>query len=199
MSLYPPNISKDEIKELPIGKFEGDIHVVTKMGELHSAIRTLKKSDTLGFDTEKKPTFKKGQYHPPALIQLSTLDEAFLFRINHIGFHHTLVELFEDQSIAKIGVSIRDDLIELNKVYSFQPAGFVELNDVVSDLGITQNGVRNLAAILLEIRISKNQQVSNWESDTLSEAQLIYAATDAWVCLRMYDELNQKGYINGAL
>ncbi len=193
--MYPSNITNEEIKELPLLRFEGKIHVIGDPRSAAEAIRRLKQAEVLGFDTEKKPTFQKGQYHHTALVQLSTLDEAYLFRVNRLGFNGELVKLMADSSIKKVGISIADDIKALQKMNDFQPGGLVELNEVVGDVGILDKGVRKLSAIFMKGRISKNQQTSNWENGDLTKAQQAYAATDAWVCIKIFDELQRKGYL----
>ena len=150
------------------------------------AIKKLKTQEIIGFDTEKKPTFKKGQYHPTALIQLSTATEVFLFRINKIGLHDDLITLFESDKITKIGVGMRADIVELKRIRTFTQNNCIDLNDLMPTLGVKKIGIRNLVAIILEKRVSKNQQVSNWENAELTRSQQQYAATDAWVCYEIY-------------
>ena len=197
--IFAQHITKKEIQNLPLVKFAGKIHLVESPRDIGRAVRHLQSAAFMGFDTEKKPTFQKGQYHPTALVQLSTLEEAFLFRLTSIGFHDGLKELLESPSLKKIGISIKDDLAALNHISSFSPEGFLDLNDIASEIGINREGVRNLCAIFLEKRVSKNQQTSNWENETLTQAQMTYAATDAWICGEIYHSLVQKGYIeNGS-
>ena len=192
---FPLSITKEEIAQLPLIKFEGPIQVINDHKAMFQAIKKLSSQDIIGFDTEKKPTFKKGQYHPAALIQLSTATEVFLFRINKIGLHDDLIALFESDRIAKIGVGIRDDFVELKQIQPFTQHNCIDLNDLMPTLGVEKIGVRNLVGILLEKRVSKNQQVSNWENAVLTLGQQQYAATDAWVCYEMYVLLLKKGYI----
>ena len=192
---FPLSITKEAIAQLPLIKFDGPIHVVNNYKEMFRAIKKLKKEGIIGFDTEKKPTFRKGQYHPTALIQLSTSTEVFLFRINKIGLHEDLIALFESDKIAKIGVGMSADIVELKRIRTFTQNNCIDLNDLMPTLGVEKIGIRNLVAILLERRVSKNQQVSNWENEELTRSQQQYAATDAWVCYKMYTLLIKKGYI----
>ena len=192
---FPLSITKEAIAELPLIKFDGQIHVINNHKEMFRAIKKLKEQGIVGFDTEKKPTFKKGQYHPTALIQLSTATEVFLFRINKIGLHDDLIMLFESDKIAKIGVGMRADVMELKRIRTFTQNNCIDLNDLMPTLGVEKIGIRNLVAIILEKRVSKNQQVSNWENAELTRSQQQYAATDAWVCYEMYVLLIKKGYI----
>jgi ribonuclease D len=146
-------------------------------------------SDVLGFDTETRPTFKKGRKNAVSLIQLSTEDLACLFRINKIGIPDELADLLSDPSVIKTGVAVHDDIKFLKSVRKFNPEGFVDLQTLVKDFGIQSSGLKKLTAIVLGFRISKRQQVTDWEAEQLTEAQQIYAATDAWVCYQIYKKL----------
>lgn len=189
------NITHEDIQGLPLKAFEGDIHIVDDQNGCLDAIAELRKHTTLGFDTETKPTFKKGEYNHTALVQLSTLDNAYLFRLNVLGGQTDLYDLLEDPEITKLGISIDDDLKELSKIRRYTPGSFIDLNDVARDLEVAHMGVKKLAAVFLEYRISKSQQTSNWENENLTEAQQRYAATDAWICLAIYDKLTRQGYV----
>lgn len=190
------NITNEHIQQLPLLAFEGNTNIIEEDDDIEAAVRELKGERLLGFDTEKKPTFLKGQYHPTALVQLSTLDEAFLFRLNKIGYPKPLFDLMADPNITKLGISIDDDIKELRKLRPFQPNSFTDLNSIAGSIGIKHIGVKKLAAICLEHRISKGQQTSNWENEELTPAQIRYASTDAWICIRIYDELNKGGYLD---
>ncbi len=182
-------ISRDEIKALPLSSFTGEIIVVDDKETAAEAVDMLKGIDVLGFDTETKPAFRKGVTNGVALLQLATKDQAFIFRLNKTGLPSPLLSLLANKNIVKTGVAIRDDIKSLQKLAGFRSAGFVELQDMVKDYNITNSGLRKLAGIVLGIQISKSQQVSNWERELLTEAQLIYAATDAWVCHEIYHRL----------
>ncbi|WP_436515921.1 3'-5' exonuclease [Ekhidna sp. To15] len=192
---FAEHITKEELRSLPLLAFEGEIHTLDTEEDCKKAVNELRKFDTLGFDTEKKPTFNKGEYNHTAMVQLSTMEDAYLFRLNNMGYPSSLFDLMADSSILKLGISIDDDLKDLNKARKFKPKNFTDLNDVVRELGVKHMGVKKLAAVFLESRISKNQQVSNWENETLSPAQLKYAATDAWICLAIHRKLLAQGYI----
>ena len=193
--MFPSQIPKEEIKHLPLMKFSGTIHLITTEEELHEALQSMRGQAFLGFDTETKPTFNKGEYNQTALIQLATMDNAYIIRVKDLGISNALKNLLEDRELLKVGISIRDDLKELKKLRPFRPGGFIDLNDIAADLGITQIGMRSLAGIFLKARISKSQQTSNWESKELITGQLSYAATDAWICTKIYSMLQKKGYI----
>ena len=193
--MFPSQIPKQDIKHLPLMKFDGKIHLINTDDELKEAFHVMAKSDFLGFDTETKPTFNKGEYNQTALIQLSTMTDAYIIRVKELGINNHLKNLLEDREVLKIGISIRDDIKELKKLRPFRPGGFIDLNDIAAELGITQIGMRSLAGIFLKGRVSKSQQTSNWESKELTAGQLSYAATDAWICTKIYTMLQQKGYI----
>ena len=146
----------------------------------------------MGFDTETRPTFKKGEQHTVSLLQLSTPKKAFLFRLNYLGFQAELVSLLADPDILKVGVAILDDIRALRKLRKFDAEGFVELSNIGSDLGIVTCGLRNLAAIFFGVRISKKEQLTNWERSDFNSSQCLYAATDAWICLKMYNYLESE-------
>jgi len=182
-------ISTDEIRALPLSSFKGEIIIIDQEESVAEALEMLKGYDVLGFDTETRPAFKKGVFHNVALLQLAAGDKAFIFRLNKTGLPAPLASLLSNRNIVKAGAAIRDDIKSLQKLRRFQPAGFIELQDMVKQYDITDCGLRKLAGIILGIQISKTQQVSNWEREVLSEAQLVYAATDAWVCHEIYREL----------
>jgi len=163
--------------------------LVDDLKTFHEVFPRLIGSDLLGFDTETKPTFKKGRKHQVSLIQLSTGDLACLFRINKIGIPNELISLLSDPDVIKAGVAVHDDIRFLSGVKKFHPRGFVDLQTFVKDFGIQSSGLKKLTAIVLGFRISKRQQVTDWEAEKLTEAQQIYAATDAWVCYEIYRKL----------
>lgn len=190
--VYRESIDKEELAELPLIQFEGEISLVETKESYLESIEYLSRQKVLGFDTETKPAFKKGVVNEVALLQLSTEDRAFLFRLNKIGLPNGLKGILENPEIRKIGVAIRDDIKGLQKLNSFKPGGFVELQDHVKDYGIQDFSLKKLSAIVLGYRISKSQRITNWEAPDLTEAQQIYAATDAWISHRIYESLNQQ-------
>lgn len=189
---FKKSITDEELATLPLSFFEGKIHLVEKVEQVTEAVNYLKNQPILGFDTETRPTFKKGQNHQVALLQLSTADEAFLFRTNMIGLTPGLIRILSTPSILKIGAAIRDDIKILQRIAPFKPNGFVELQELVKQYGIENFSLKKLAAIVQGVRISKSQRLSNWESHVLSEQQQIYAATDAWISYLIYIGLTQK-------
>ena len=187
--MFRPSIDKEEINLLPISSFEGKVSVVKSREDVASAISQLAEEPILGFDTETRPSFKKGRKNQVSLLQLSSSRQAWLFRLNHTGIPGNLVKLLEDPDIVKVGVAIHDDLKALNIHTKFSPGGFIELQSFVKKYNILDNGLRRLAANILNIKISKAQQLSNWEIQVLTESQIRYAATDAWVCYEIYIKL----------
>ena len=192
---FPERLGKEHIKTLPVRAFDGKIHLITEINDVSDAIKTLRMYPVLGFDTETRPVFRKGVQHNVALLQLSTPKEAFLFRLNHLGFTNELVALLEDSTILKVGVAILDDVRGLQKLSNFKADGFIELADIAGDLGIVTCGLRNLAAIFLGVRITKKAQLTNWERAVINLKQSLYAATDAWICLEMYIFLERENLL----
>lgn len=192
--MYAATISNEEINELELQRFEGKITVVTQKEKIPAVLKSIAAEPAVGFDTETKPAFKKGEFNDISLIQIATEEEVFLIRINYTGITDELIAFLENEDQLKIGVALRDDIKDLRKLRDFTPAGFLELNKMVNAIGIESNGLRKLTAIILGFRISKSAQISNWESEKLSDKQLSYAATDAWVCIKMHNELARKGY-----
>ncbi len=187
--MFQSTIDKEELKKLPLQAFTGTIHVIDSMAGLRKYLPALKQEKVMGFDTETRPSFRKGQVNQISLVQLATPFHAFLFRISALNLPDKLIELFEDDSIIKVGAALHDDLIDLRRIRDFKAGGFLDLQKYVGAFGIENKGVAKLSGIVLGFRISKNQQLSNWDARKLSEAQKEYAATDAWVCLRIYQEL----------
>ncbi|MDP2339027.1 MAG: 3'-5' exonuclease [Bacteroidota bacterium] len=190
--MYRGSIDKEELAELPLIQFEGHIMLIESKDDFMISMEYLSKQKLLGFDTETKPAFKKGVVYEVALLQLATKDRAFLFRLNKMGLPNSLKSILENPGIQKIGVAIRDDIKSLQKLNHFKPGGFVELQDHVKDYGIQDFSLKKISAIVLGYRISKSQRVTNWEAQDLTEAQQIYAATDAWISHRIFESLNQQ-------
>lgn len=184
------SISKEQLAALPTAHFGGQIKVVDKIEEVSVAVAQLRKSDIIGFDTETRPAFKKGQTFQVALLQLSAEDRCYLFRLNKIGLPECLKELLEDGSKIKIGLSTHDDFRNLHRAHDFNPDGFVELQQYAAKWGIKDKSLSKLHAILFGQRISKSQRLSNWEADELSEAQQHYAALDAYACIQIFKQLH---------
>lgn len=177
------------IAALPVAQFEGRIVVILTPGETEKAVNYLLSQPLLGFDTETRPSFKRGQQHKVALLQVATDDICFLFRLHHTGLTPALVRLLEDTSVKKIGLSWHDDLIMLHKLGAFNTGAFIEIQERIRQIGITDLSLQKIYANLFGKKISKRQQMSNWEEDILSDKQKLYAATDAWACIQIYKEV----------
>jgi ribonuclease D len=180
---YFASIEDEYVRSLPVMSFPGIINLIDHPASYEKIKRALHDEKLLGFDTETKPCFKKGRYHPVALLQLSARDQAFLFRLNKVHIPGFIIDILEDEEIIKVGVAIKDDLNGLNKLVPFEPDGFVDLQQYVKQYGIEDNGL-------------KKSQTSNWEQDDLTHEQLEYAATEAWVCRQMYEVLSNHNPIN---
>ena len=186
-------ISPDEIAALELASFPGEIVVVEEEGPvMDQAVRYLKRQKVLGFDTETRPTFSPDQPSTgTALLQLSGSGKAYLFRLKKCGLPRALASVLANPSVIKVGAATLDDVRGLQKITKFSPKGFVDLQNIVWEYGIRDKSVKKMAAIILGVKISKAQQLSNWEAERLSDGQQRYAATDAWVCREMYLRLEQ--------
>jgi ribonuclease D len=189
--MFIESITPQELEKLEFASFPGRIIVIDTVGaEFNRAIAYLRSQKVIGFDTETRPTFSPAKpRYSVSLLQLSGPDKAFLFRLNKMGLHRRLCNLLASEKVIKVGAAIHDDIRGLQKLREFIPASFVDLQKIVWEWGIRDKSVKKMAAIILGIRISKTQQLSNWEAETLSESQCKYAATDAWVCREMYKKL----------
>jgi ribonuclease D len=195
--MIPLKISKDEVNQLAIGAFEGEIILVDDKAGLHELVEGLYGQSIIGFDTETRPAFRKGVSYQVALLQLATREKAYLVRLNKVGFPRVVRQILENPHILKVGAAVRDDLKGLRKLdASFNPEAFFDLNEELKNVGFLNVGVRNLSAMVLGIRISKSEQVSNWEAEELTDKQLLYAATDAWACLEIFFRLRDQGYLD---
>ncbi len=182
---------KRTIVELPKVQFDGRIIVIQSVGEAQRAVDYLLRFPRLGVDTETRPNFKPGGMNPVALLQVSTPDTCFLFRLNHIGLPSCILQLLSDTGTQKVGLSLHDDWAQLRRRKEFEPQNWLDLQDYVKPLGIVDMSLQKIYANLFHQKISKTQRLSNWEADVLSEPQKRYAATDAWSCLKIYDEINR--------
>lgn len=185
-------ITKEQLAELTIETFEGTIHVIDHLKQVPEAVSHLSMQPALGFDTETKPAFKRGQVHKVALMQLATESDCFLFRLNRIGYPDELETIIGNSKIRKIGLSLRDDFAAIRKRSKQLPENFIDLQSYVDKFGIEVNSLQKIYAILFGKKISKNQRLSNWEAPSLTPAQQSYAAIDAWACLRIYNHLSQS-------
>ena len=174
---------------MPTVSYSGRITVVETLPLAIKAIAYLRDQDVVGFDTETRPSFRKGHVNSVALIQIATKDQCFLFRINRLGIFSELKDFLEDKNVKKIGLSLRDDFHVLHRIQEFSPEGFIDLQDFVKQYNITDCSLQKIYGILFNERISKSQRLSNWEADFLTPQQQVYASIDAWACLRIYNHL----------
>lgn len=181
---------KTFIPNLPRYAFEGKIYVIQSANEAERAVEVLRQSPILGIDTETRPTFKKGVSHKVALLQVANEHLCFLFRMNEIGFLPCMADLLADPKVLKVGLSLKDDFLMLKRRdASFRPGGYIDLQNYVKQMGIEDMSLQKLYANVFHKRISKSAQLSNWEADVLTDAQKVYAATDAYTCIQLYKEL----------
>src|SRR4051812_7781618 len=184
------SISDEEMHALPLKAFEGEIVVISDHGALADAFDEIGAHRYVGFDTETKPVFVKGHYNKVAILQLALPEKVFIIRLRATGLTGEIIHFLQNENIHKAGVAIRDDIKALQHLKKFKPGGFVELATLSKEAGLEVESVKKLTALLLGFRISKSAQTSNWEADHLNEKQISYAATDAWVCLNIYNVLN---------
>ena len=182
-------ISKEALAELPAAVYPGKIKIIDKEEDVKRAVKDLSKEKIIGFDTETRPSFRKGQTYKVSLIQLSTKNTGYLFRTNIIGFPNELIEILENPEITKVGLSIHDDFHNINKITPITPAAFIDLQTFVKDYKISDNSLARIYAILFGDRISKSQRLTNWEAKELTESQATYAALDAYACIKIYEYL----------
>ncbi|MBQ5888083.1 MAG: 3'-5' exonuclease domain-containing protein 2 [Bacteroidaceae bacterium] len=188
---FEARIEKSEISTMPTAVFQGRIITIDTAADVDKAVKALSQESIVGIDTETRPSFRKGVQHNVSLIQLSTPDTCFLIRLNRTGIPDSLISFLENRQISKIGLSLHDDYQALNKRRKFKAGGFVDLQKEVGNFGIEEMSLQKIFAIIFKQRISKSQQLSNWENDVLTDKQKLYAATDAWACLEIYNRLKQ--------
>ncbi len=193
---YTRKLSKDDINALPIVRYEGEVCLVRDDESLQSALEIMQNERVLGFDTETKPSFRKGKLNPPALIQLAAENTVFLIQLNWLPLNAQLTSLLSNPNILKVGVSIHDDIRELQKVFPFEPAGIVDLGLIAAQNKLETKGLRNLAANFFDYRITKGPQCSNWSAHELSHRQISYAATDAWIGRKVFLRMEELGMVN---
>ena len=188
-------ISRAEINELPIRRYEGEVHLVSSAQDLDRAMADVRAERVLGFDTETRPAFRKGEHHLPCLVQVATARAVHLFPLQRMDFSAALAELLAAREIVKVGVSLAHDLRELKLVFPFEETSMLDAGATVQRHGLEQTGLRNLAALFLGFRIPKGNRTSNWAARHLSPAQLTYAATDAWVCRELFLRFEELGLL----
>jgi ribonuclease D len=177
---------------MPSELFGGRIIVIHSVADVEKAVNYLKGFPILGIDTETRPSFAKGKTYEVSLMQISTEDTCFLFRLNYIGMPKMLVDLLQDDRQLKVGLSLRDDIQNLHRKHSFEPRGFLDLQHYVKEMGIEAQSLQKIYALLFGKKISKSQRLTNWEADVLTDRQKGYAATDAWACVRIYNHLEER-------
>lgn len=183
------HISKEELQQLPVQVFEGQVIVIDQPEQVSEAVAYLRKSRVLGVDTESRPSFKKGVHYPTALVQIADRKRCFLFRLTHIGMPQELAELFADPKICKVGLAFKDDINGLRRRHDFVPANCIDIQQMVPQYGLFDLGLQKLFAICFGRKISKAQQLTNWENTHLTPEQARYASTDAWATLLIYEDL----------
>lgn len=189
---YAHSITKEEMAVLPVEEFKGRIITISTKKDAALAVEYLSRFPKVGFDTETRPSFKKGQRFKIALMQISTDDVCFLFRLNKIGIPKILEEYLSNTAFLKIGLSLRDDFGAIKKRTDIEPGNFLDLQNFVKQFGIEDASLQKIYAILFKRKISKGQRLTNWEADSLSDSQKKYAALDAWACLKIYNMLNRR-------
>lgn len=180
---------KSIINSLPLVTFPGKIIVILNEYEAERAVEYLLSCDVLGVDTETRPAFRKGNNHKVALLQVATRKECFLFRLNHLGLPKSLLRLLSNKQVPMVGLSWHDDLMSLHRREQFEPGWFIDIQDIIGNLGIIDKSLQKLYANLFGEKISKRQRLTNWEADVLTDRQKEYAAIDAWACIKLYDEI----------
>lgn len=188
------SITKEELGALPAETYAGHIHLIDTEEAAAAAAEILSHESVIGFDTETKPTFRRGEHNTVSLLQLSSVHDTYLFRLNHIGLPECVSLLLENENILKIGVSIHDDFLNLHKKFRLEPKGFVDLQSYVKEFNIADNSLSRIYGILFGKRISKGQRLSNWEAPVLTQHQQEYAALDAFACLTIYYHLKENGF-----
>lgn len=186
---FTDKISNEETAALPAIEFKGEIRIIEHERDIVPACKFLMKQTVLGFDTETRPSFRPGVTYRVSLLQISTPQLCFLFRLNKIPLAKPILQVLEDKAILKIGADVAGDLRSLRQIRHFRDGGFVDLQSIAPEWGIEDKSLRKLSAIVLNQRVSKAQRLSNWEAATLTDKQKLYAATDAWVCTAIYEQL----------
>ena len=185
-------LSKNEINSLPQIQFNGDVEVLSSRDNVQAAVNHLMNYDLIGFDTETKPTFVKGPLNPPSILQLACIDKVYIFQLDNESLYKKLFPILSNENITKCGVSVDRDLIELMYLSPFDPLSFVELGNIARDYDVPHHGLRGLVAMFLKHRISKGAQISDWSKTVLSPSQITYAATDAWISLKLFEAFEQN-------
>jgi len=186
---YIPHINKDILQFYPTAQFDGQVIIVDKPEQVSDAVSYLRQQSIIGVDTESRPSFKHGVHHPTALVQIATEERCYLFRLSHIGMPDELTDIFADPKIRKVGLAFKDDIIGLRRRHNFTPKNCIDLQKIVALYGIFDLGLQKIFGICFGKRISKAQQLTNWEAPNLTPEQARYASTDAWATLLIYKDL----------
>lgn len=189
MNNYIPHISKELLQWMPLAAFEGEVIVVDREEQVADAVAYLRTQKVLGVDTEARPSFQRGIHYPTALLQIASHERCYLFRLTHVGMPQELAELFADPDICKVGLAFKDDINGLRRRRDFTPANCVDVQSMVTHYGIFDLGLQKIFAICFGKKISKSQQLTNWENTQLTPEQARYASTDAWATLLIYEDL----------
>ncbi|MBR3774382.1 MAG: 3'-5' exonuclease domain-containing protein 2 [Alistipes sp.] len=188
---FEAKIDNEQTSKLPAIEFRGEIHIIDREEQVEEACRYLASQPVIGFDTETRPSFKAGISYRVSLLQLSSEKRCYLFRLNKIALSKPILRLLESPKLKKIGADVAGDLRSLRQLRHFRDGGFVDLQSIASEWGIEEKSLRKLSALVLGLRVSKAQRLSNWESATLTDKQQLYASTDAWACIKIYEKLCQ--------
>ena len=188
---FEAKIDNEQTSKLPAIEFRGEIRIIDREEQVEKACRYLASQPVIGFDTETRPSFKAGISYRVSLLQLSSEKRCYLFRLNKIALSKPILRLLESPKLKKIGADVAGDLRSLRQLRHFRDGGFVDLQSIASEWGIEEKSLRKLSALVLGLRVSKAQRLSNWESATLTDKQQLYASTDAWACIKIYEKLCQ--------
>lgn len=188
-------ISREEMSELPLQRYDGPVHLLASPSDLEHALQDLRRESVIGFDTETRPAFRRGESYLPSLVQLATADAVYLVQVQRGNYSDTMREIFSSETMIKVGVSVRDDLRNLKNLFEFEDNAVVDLGKIARRHGLKQTGVRNLAGIFLGVRIPKGAKTTNWAARRLTPQQITYAATDAWVCRELYLRFKQLNLV----
>ena len=190
-SPFALHIDKNTIQTLPLTSFEGEVIIVDLPEKVQEAVEYLSQFKILGVDTEARPSFKRGVHYPTALVQVATMERCYLFRLTHVGMPKELAQIFANPNICKVGLAFKDDLNGLRRRRDFKPTNCIDLQSIVCKYGIMELGLQKIFAIIFGQKISKAQQLTNWENSHLTPEQAKYASTDAWATLKIYLELQK--------
>lgn len=185
-NIFAPHIEKTVLQSLPVTWFEGEVIVVDRPEMVAEAAEYLRSHSILGVDTEARPSFKRGVHYPTALVQIATLDRCYLFRLTHVGLPIEIADIFANPSICKVGLAFKDDISGLRRRRDFKPSNCIDIQSMVCKYGIMELGLQKIFAIIFGKKISKSQQLTNWENSHLTAEQARYASTDAWATLSIY-------------